>query len=49
MNFDAFVNDIKEHGWKVFGTEVYEFGKLIHSYGDNSGLHGTVVIMRRRS
>lgn len=39
MNFDAFVNDIKDHGWKVFGTEVYEFGKLIHSYGDTSGLH----------
>ena len=34
MNFDAFVNDIKTNNWNVFGAEVYEDGKLTHSYGD---------------
>ena len=36
MNFDAFVNDIVTNGWNVFGTEVYEDGKLIHSFGDTT-------------
>ena len=39
MDFDAFVHDITENGWNVFGTEVYENGLLTHSYGDVNGLH----------
>lgn len=34
MNFDAFVADIVENNWKVFGVEVYENGKLTHHFGD---------------
>ena len=34
MDFDAFVNDIKNNSWNVFGVEVYEKGNLIHAYGD---------------
>lgn len=34
MDFDAFVKDIQQNEWNVFGVEVYEDGKLIHSYGD---------------
>ena len=36
MNFDAFVNDIRTNGWNVFGAEVYEDRKLIHSFGDTT-------------
>ena len=39
MDFDQFVQDITENKWNVFGTEVYESGKLTHSFGDTSGLH----------
>ena len=39
MNFDQFVKDIQDNNWNVFGTEVYENGKLTHSFGDTSGLH----------
>lgn len=40
LNFDAFVKDIKDNGWNVFGTEVYKNGELIHSYGDtDENLH----------
>ncbi len=34
MNFEAFVRDIKENNWNVFGAEIYENGRLIHEYGD---------------
>ena len=34
MNFDAFVKDIKDNSWNVFGVEVYKKGQLIHSFGD---------------
>ena len=34
MNFDAFVADIEKNTWNVHGVEVYENGKLTHSYGD---------------
>ena len=34
MNFDAFTKDIVDNRWKVFGTEVYVDGKLIHAFGD---------------
>ena len=34
MDFDAFVKDIRDNSWNVFGVEVYEKGQLIHSYGD---------------
>ena len=41
MNFDAFVSDIKNNAWNVFGAEVYEDGVLTHSFGDTDGnLHG---------
>lgn len=36
MNFDNFTEDIEKNKWNVFGVEVYEKGKLIHSYGDTS-------------
>ncbi len=34
MNFDAFVKDIQENQWNVFGVEIYEDGALTHRYGD---------------
>ena len=34
MDFDAFVKDIRDNSWNVFGVEVYSKGELIHSYGD---------------
>lgn len=34
MNFDAFVKDIKDNSWNVFGVEVYKKGQLIHSFRD---------------
>lgn len=34
MNFDAFVTDIKQNQWNVFGVEVYESGLLTHEYGN---------------
>lgn len=37
MNFDAFVKDIEDNKWKVYGAEVYENGKLLHSFGDTKG------------
>lgn len=36
MNFDAFVQDIRENGWNVFGAEVYVDGKLKYQYGDTA-------------
>ena len=40
MDFTSFVNDIETNGWNVFGTEVYENGRLIHSWGDTQdGIH----------
>ena len=36
MNFERFTEDIQKNGWKVFGTEVYKDGKLIHSFGDTT-------------
>ena len=39
MDFDQFVKDITDNKWNVFGTEVYENGKLLHSFGDTTGLH----------
>lgn len=34
MDFKAFTDDIEKNKWCVFGTEVYEEGKLTHSWGD---------------
>ena len=34
MDFNAFVRDIQENKWNVFGVEVYENGKLTAEYGD---------------
>lgn len=34
MNFDAFVKDIQQNQWNVFGVEVYESGRLSHEYGN---------------
>lgn len=40
MNFDAFVDDIVINKWNIYGVEVYESGKLIHSWGDTeTNLH----------
>lgn len=36
MNFDAFVSDITNNGWKVHGVEVYENGVLTGSFGDTT-------------
>ena len=36
MNFNAFVNDIEENKWNVFGAEVYVDGKLMHQYKDTT-------------
>ena len=34
MNFEAFVKDITDNKWNVFGTEVYKENDLIHTWGD---------------
>lgn len=34
MDFEAFVQDIQENGWNVFGVEVYVDGKPERQYGD---------------
>ncbi len=39
MDFDAFVRDIREHRWNVFGAEVYERGRLIRDFGDTRDAH----------
>lgn len=39
MDFDAFVSDIREHHWNVYGAEVYWHGCLIHAFGDTRGAH----------
>ena len=39
MNFDAFVKDITDNNWNVFGAELYSHGELIRSFGDTEGLH----------
>ena len=39
MNFEAFVRDITDNKWNVFGTEVYKDTQLTHTWGDTSGLH----------
>jgi CubicO group peptidase (beta-lactamase class C family) len=36
MNFEGFVQDIDEHQWNVHGVQVYEQGKLVHSFGDTN-------------
>ncbi len=36
MDFDSFISDIQTNGWNVYGSEVYEEGKLTHTYGDTS-------------
>lgn len=36
MNFEGFTEDIIKNGWKVYGVEVYEDGKLTHSFGDTT-------------
>ena len=34
MNFDAFVNDILSNQWNIFGVEVWQDGRLAHTFGD---------------
>ena len=36
MDFDLFVKDIQTNNWNVYGVEVYEDGKLSHTYGDTT-------------
>ena len=42
MNFEAFVNDIQNNNWNVYGVEVYKDGELIHSYGDTTKNHSPI-------
>ena len=39
MDSDAFIKDIQDNDWNVFGVEVYRDGELKHRYGDTTGLH----------
>lgn len=39
MDFQAFVRDIRENEWPVFGVQVYEKGRLAHQWGDTQGRH----------
>ncbi len=39
MDFEAFVKDITDNKWNVYGVEVYENEKLTHSFGDTEGIH----------
>lgn len=34
MDFEAFVKDIRDNRWNVYGSEVYEAGRLTYEYGD---------------
>ena len=34
MNFEAFIKEIEENQWKVYGVEAYRDGKLVSSWGD---------------
>lgn len=34
MNFNALIKEIETRQWDVYGMEVYENGRLTHSYGD---------------
>ena len=36
MNFQAFVDEIQQNGWTVYGVQVHRNGRLIHQYGDIS-------------
>lgn len=36
MNFNAFIQDIEQNHWQVYGVEVYKDGELVHSYGDTT-------------
>lgn len=41
MNFNNFIQEIEQNHWIVYGVEVYENGRLTHSYGDTEeNLHG---------
>ena len=39
MDFAAFVKDITDNKWNVYGVEVYENGILTHSFGDTKGIY----------
>ena len=39
MDFEAFVKDITDNKWNVYGAEVYENGILTHSFGDTEGMY----------
>lgn len=36
MDFEAFVSDIQNNQWDVFGVEVYECGQLTHKFGNTA-------------
>ena len=36
MNFQRFTDDIIQNKWNVFGVEVYENGRLAHTFGDTT-------------
>jgi len=39
MDFQAFVQDITQNHWQVYGVEVHQHGQLLHRWGDWEGLH----------
>jgi len=46
MNFQAFVDDIRQNQWNVFGAEVYADGALLHQYGDTEGRHPVYSVVK---
>ena len=46
MNFNNFIQEIEQNHWNVYGVEVYENGRLTHSYGDTEeNLHAIEALV----
>ncbi len=39
MDFRAFTSEIEQNKWDVYGVEVYQSGKLLHTFGDTQKKH----------
>ncbi|MBQ2185083.1 MAG: serine hydrolase, partial [Lachnospiraceae bacterium] len=39
MDFDAFIKDIKDNNWNVFGVELYQKGEPVNHWGDTFNIH----------
>ena len=39
MDFRAFTSEIEQNKWDVYGVEVYQSGKLLHTFGDTQEKH----------